>query len=150
VDGRDDRPAPARRRGGLHGVWPSVAVDESADARDRAFATWLVDAEKVVLSTTLTQPPWDRTRIVNAPAADVVDELVRQEGGDILVASSASVIEALLAAGKIDRLSIMIFPEVVGGGERLFDDGLPASTWALATESTGGNGAISLIYDRIR
>lgn len=135
---------------GFLGFWPSVADDDSADPRDRGFAKWLVDTEKVVLSTTLTEAPWERTRIVNAPAADVVDELKSQEGGDILVPSSASIIKALLQADKVDRLGIMIFPEMVGGGPRLFEDGLPATKWALASEAAGEHGTIGLFYDRIR
>lgn len=135
---------------GFLGFWPSVADDDSADPRDRGFAKWLVDTEKVVLSTTLTEAPWERTRIVNAPAADVVDELKSQEGGDILVPSSASIIKALLQADKVDRLGIMIFPEMVGGGPRLFEDGLPTTKWALASEAAGEHGTIGLFYDRIR
>lgn len=46
---------------GFLGFWPSVAEDETADPRDRGYAKWLIDAEKVVLSTTLTQAPWART-----------------------------------------------------------------------------------------
>lgn len=135
---------------GFMGYWPAVADDESADPRDRGFAKWLVDTEKVVLSTTLTEAPWARTRIVNAPTAEVVDELKGQHGGDLLVLSSASIIKALLEADKIDRLSIMVFPEIVGGGVRLFDDGVPASKWALASESAGEHGTLGLIYDHIR
>jgi hypothetical protein len=44
----------------------------------------------------------------------------------------------------------MLCPEIVGGGNRLFPDGLPASGWRLAEQSTGGSGAINLLYDRNR
>lgn len=64
--------------------WPSVVEDDNADPRDRGYAKWLVDTEKVVLSTTLTEAPWERTRVVNAPAADVVTELKASGEGDIL------------------------------------------------------------------
>lgn len=63
-----------------------------------------MDMEKVVLSTTLTQAPWERTRVVNAPAADVVAELKATGGGDIPVNSCPSVIKQLLAADLVDRL----------------------------------------------
>jgi dihydrofolate reductase len=135
---------------GFMGFWPSVVDDESADPRDRAYAKWLVEAEKVVLSTTLTEPPWERTRVVDAPAAQVVDELVAEPGGDILVNNSASVIKALLAADKLDRLALTVFPELLGGGPRLLDDGLPPSRWTLADQTAGEHGALSLVYDRIR
>jgi dihydrofolate reductase len=135
---------------GFMGFWPSVADDENADPRDRAYAKWLVDTEKVILSTTLIEAPWERTRLVNAPAADVVTELKATGEGDILVNNSASVIKALLSADLLDQMYLMICPEIAGGGQRLFDDGLPASKWKLTHQETGELGEIALVYDRIR
>ncbi|MGW0434423.1 dihydrofolate reductase family protein [Micromonospora sp. NPDC003197] len=135
---------------GFLGFWPSVAADENADPRDRGYAKWLVDTEKVVLSTTLTEAPWERTRIVNAPTVDVVIDLKATGTGDILVNSSASVIKALLAADLLDRIYLMICPEIAGGGQRLFDDGLPASKWTLTHQESGELGEIAMVYDRAR
>lgn len=139
-----------RNAEGFLGFWPSVAGDENADPRDRGYAKWLVDTEKVVLSTTLTEAPWERTRVVNAPAADVVADLKATGEGDILVNSSASVIKALLSADLLDRLYLMICPEIAGGGPRLFEDGLPASKWTVTHQETGELGEIALVYDRAR
>ena len=135
---------------GFLGFWPPLADDETADPRDRGYAKWLRDTEKVVLSTTLTEAPWERTRIVNAPTADVVNELKATGEGDILVNNSTTVIKALLAADLLDRLYLMITPEIAGNGDRLFDDGLPASKWTLARQDTGNLGELALIYDRTR
>lgn len=135
---------------GFMGFWPSVAEDENADPRDRGYAKWLVDTEKVVLSTTLTEAPWERTRVVNAPAVDVVTDLKSTGEGDILVNSSASVIKPLLSADLLDRLYLLVCPEIAGGGQRLFDDGLPASKWTLTHQETGALGEIALVYDRAR
>lgn len=135
---------------GFLGYWPSVAADQNADPRDRAYAKWLVDTEKVVFSTTLTKAPWERTRVVNAPAADLVADLKATGEGDILVNSCPSVIKALLSADLLDRLYLMIFPEITGGGQRLFDDGLPSSKWKLAHQEAGELGEIAMVYDRVR
>ncbi|GGO72947.1 dihydrofolate reductase family protein [Nonomuraea cavernae] len=135
---------------GFMAYWPSVAQDENADPRDRGYASWLVGTEKVVFSTTLTEAPWERARVVNAPAADVVTELKATGEGDILVNSSASVIKPLLSADLLDRLYLMIFPEIAGGGQRLFGDGLPASTWTLTHQETGELGELAMVYDRAR
>jgi dihydrofolate reductase len=135
---------------GFLGFWSTVAADENADPRDRGYAKWLVDAEKVVFSTTLTEAPWEHARVVNAPAADVVAELKASGSGDILVNSSSSVIKPLLAADLLDRLYLMICPEIAGGGPRLFDDGLPASKWRLTHHETGELGETATVYDRVR
>ncbi|WP_069625951.1 dihydrofolate reductase family protein [Streptomyces niveus] len=139
-----------RNAEGFLGFWPTVAEDENADPRDRGYAKWLVDTEKVVLSTTVTEAPWERTRMVNAPAADVIADLKATGEGDILVNSSPTVIKALLAADLIDRLYLLICPEIAGGGQRLFEDGLPGTRWRLADQRTGELGEMALVYDRAR
>ncbi|MFQ6329254.1 dihydrofolate reductase family protein [Nocardia sp. CWNU-33] len=135
---------------GFLGYWPTVAADDSADPRDRGYAKWLVDTEKVVLSTTLTEAPWERTRVVNAPAADVIAELKATGAGDILVNTSPTITKALLAADLLDRLYLLICPEIAGDGQRLFDDGLPSSKWTLTHQETGELGEIAMVYDRAR
>ncbi|MFI5708211.1 dihydrofolate reductase family protein [Kribbella sp. NPDC051620] len=135
---------------GFLGFWPSVADNDEADPRDRGYATWLRDSEKVVFSTTLTEAPWQRTRLVNAPVVDVITELKSADGGEILVNSSASIIKPLLAADLLDRLYLMITPEISGGGQRLFDDGVPATKWIVAHQETGKLGELAMVYDRVR
>ncbi|TYB66794.1 riboflavin biosynthesis protein RibD [Nonomuraea sp. PA05] len=135
---------------GFLGFWPTVIGMEGADPRDEGFAKWLVDADKVALSSTLREAPWERTAVLDRPAAEVAGELRGTAGGDILVLSSASVIKALLAADQVDRLAITVFPVFLGGGPRLFDDGLPAGRWALARQAAGEDGTLSLVYDRAR
>jgi dihydrofolate reductase len=135
---------------GFLGFWPTVIGMEGADPRDEGFARWLVDVDKVVLSSTLDAAPWDRTTIVDKPTVEVVADLQATEGGDILVLSSASVIKALLAADQVDRLAITIFPVFLGGGPRLFDDGLPEGQWMIVSHAAGEHGTLSLVYDRVR
>ncbi|MFF2185398.1 dihydrofolate reductase family protein [Streptomyces sp. NPDC058155] len=135
---------------GFLGFWPTVIGMEGVDPRDEGFAKWLVDADKVVLSSTLGEAPWERSTVVDKPTAEVADDLKATEGGDILVLSSASVIKALLAADKVDRLALTIFPVFLGGGPRLFDDGLPAGQWELVSQSAGEHGTLALVYDRVR
>ncbi|GAA2621891.1 dihydrofolate reductase family protein [Streptomyces axinellae] len=135
---------------GFLGFWPTVIGMAGADPRDEGFAKWLVDTEKVVLSTTLARAPWERTAIVDKPAAEVVTDLQATRGGDILVPSSASVIKALLAADKVDRMALTVFPVLLGGGPRLFDDGLPEGRWALTGQTAGEHGTLVLVYDRAR
>ncbi|MEU6761664.1 dihydrofolate reductase family protein [Streptomyces sp. NPDC046853] len=134
---------------GFLGFWPTVIGMEGADPRDEAFAKWLVDADKVVLSSTLGESPWERTAIVDKPTAEAVEDLKATDGGDILVLSSASVIKALLAADQVDRLALTVFPLFLGGGPRLFEDGLPAGKWALVSQTAGEHGTLALVYDRL-
>ena len=106
--------------------------------------------EKVVFSTTVKDADWNNTRIVDAAPATEVKRLRMGGGGDIIVLNSVSVINNLLEADELDRLSMTLCPEVVSGGARLFEDGLPASSWRLTDMSSTETGAISLLYDRVR
>jgi dihydrofolate reductase len=135
---------------GFGGYWPAVANDESADPRDRAFSKWLNGVEKIVFSTTLKDATWENSRLVDAGPAQVIQELQQQSGGDIIVLASGSVIKSLLKADALDRLSITLCPELVGGGARLFEDGLPASSWRLRESVVTESGALCLVYERVR
>jgi dihydrofolate reductase len=135
---------------GFGSYWPPVADDESADPRDRAFSRWLNSVEKIVFSSTLKEATWENSRIVNTDLAAIVKELRQQKGGDIIVLASFSIIKSLLKADLLDSLSITLCPEVSGGGPRLFEDGLPPSSWSLRQSAATESGALCLIYDRVR
>jgi dihydrofolate reductase len=127
---------------GFAGFWPAVAGDESADPRDRAFARWLNEAEKVVVSRTLTEASWPGSRVVADDPDEVVRRLRKEEGGDIVVLASSSVIRGLLEAGELVRLSITLCPELVGAGARLFGDGPAGWSWSLTEVTPAGSGAL--------
>jgi dihydrofolate reductase len=135
---------------GFAGFWPAVADDDDADPRDRAFARWLNEAEKVVVSRTLTEASWPGSRVVADDPAEIVRRLRKEEGGDIVVLASSSVIRDLLEAGELDRLSITLCPELVGAGTRLFGDGPAGSSWSLTEVTPASSGALCLLYDLIR
>jgi dihydrofolate reductase len=133
---------------GFYGYWPPVAVDETADPRDRNIARWLDDVEKVVFSTTMTDAAWANSRIAERGPVEEVRQLRGTDGGDILVVNSVSIIRQLLAGEQVDRLLIDLVPEVAGGGATLFEDGLPPSSWSLTDAVTAADGALLLTYDR--
>ncbi|TDE00161.1 dihydrofolate reductase family protein [Jiangella asiatica] len=134
---------------GFAGFWPPVADDENAEPRDRATARWLNSTEKVVFSTTLTDATWQNSWIAGADPAATVRRLREEPGGDIVIQNSSSLIRALLDAGEVDRMMINLCPELAGGGARLFEDGVPRTSWSLTDLSTSESGAICLVYDRV-
>lgn len=135
---------------GFGSYWPSVVDNEEADARDRAFSKWLNAVEKIVFSSTLKAAAWENSQIVNQDPARVVEDLQHQGHGDIIVLASVSIIKRLLEAGALDRLSITLCPEISSGGARLFEDGLPRSSWTLRQSTMTESGAVCLLYDYAR
>jgi dihydrofolate reductase len=135
---------------GFSQYWPTVADDDSADPRDRAFSKWLNSVEKIVFSSTLKEATWKNSHIIDADPVTVIKDLRGQKSGDIIVLASVSVIRRLLQADALDSLSITLCPEVAGGGARLFEDGLPPSSWTLRQSAVTESGALCLLYDRVR
>jgi dihydrofolate reductase len=100
---------------GFAEAWPSRSGD---------FADKFNGMRKYVVSSTLRDPAWNNTVVISPD--DLVAEVGRlrdQDGGDLLVNGSAQLVAALLEAGLVDELRLMIFPVVAGGGKRLADGG---------------------------
>jgi dihydrofolate reductase len=133
---------------GFHGYWPATARDPDTSPRTRDLAVWLDEVEKVVFSRTLATAEWRNARIAGREPAEEVAALKAAEGRDILIVNSASIIHALLGAGLVDEMRLMLVPLVAGDGLRIFPDGLPRSEWALASSAGLPGGVLGLQYRR--
>lgn len=123
--------------------------DESTDSRTRELGRWL-DATEKVISRTLTDAPWENSRIARDLAAEV-KALREAPGRDVLVQNSAGVIAELLRLDLIDDLRIALVPVLVGGGLRLFPNGVAASfeTAAVTARHTAQSDCTSGVPDRL-
>lgn len=110
---------------GFYSVWPGITRDEATDPRTRDLGRWLDATEKVVVSRTLTEAAWENSRIARDLPAEI-ERLRQAPGRDVLVINSASVIGELLRLDLVDDLRLAIVPVLVGGGLRLFPDGVDA------------------------
>jgi dihydrofolate reductase len=118
---------------GFAAAWPS-RTDELG------FADKFNTMPKYVVSSTLTNPEWNNTRVVT------LDELPGLEG-ELLVNGSGQLVQALLERGLVDELRLMVFPAVLGNGRRLFgqtDAELPFRL--VKSQPVGGDGVTILIY----
>jgi dihydrofolate reductase len=95
------------------------------------FGVKMNEMPKFVVSTTLKDPEWNNTTVVNGDLAEEVGKLKEQFSGDILVAGSAKLVQSLLALDLVDELHLMVFPIVLGAGKRLFADGTDSTTLNL-------------------
>ena len=97
----------------LAAVWPS----RGGDLADR-----LNSMPKYVVSSTLEDPDWNNTTVLKGDAVDEVCKLKQELHGEILVPASFQLWHALLAHDLVDELRLMIYPVVLGAGERLFGE----------------------------
>jgi len=118
---------------GFAAAWPS-RTDEFG------FADKFNSMPKYVVSSTLTDPEWNNTRVVT------LDELSGLEG-ELLVNGSGQLVQALLERGLVDELRLMVFPAVLGTGRRLFGETAAELPFRLVkSQPVGGDGVTILVY----
>lgn len=69
------------------------------------------------------------------------------DGADLLIQGSTTLYPALLAKGLIDRLFVMTFPVILGGGKRLFGAGTPPAALKLVEHRVSTTGVILATYE---
>src|ERR1700720_2041811 len=94
------------------------------NSRGGVFKDALNAAQKYVVSQTLTDPlPWPNSTLLAGNVVDAVAELRSRPGRELHVMGSGQLIETLVAHQLVDEFLLMIFPEVLGCGQRLFSGG---------------------------
>jgi dihydrofolate reductase len=98
---------------------------------------------KYLVSSTLTDPEWNNTRVVT------LDEIPELEG-EILVNGSGQLVDALLDRRLVDELRLMVFPAVLGGGRRLFGKTASELPFRLVSSTpVGDDGVTILVYQPV-
>ena len=124
---------------GFAKAWPSM--------RDEAgFADRMNNLPKYVVSTTLQTVEWNNSRLIKGNIAEEVSRLKQQPGKDILLAGSAALVNTLMQHDLIDEYRLMVHPIIVGGGKRLFGDGINKKVLRLVDTKTFSSGIIVLSY----
>ena len=93
--------------------WPS---------RSGAFADRFNEMPKYVVSSTLKDPDWNNTTVLAGDVVQEVSKLKQQLDGEIVVAGSIRLVRTLLENDLVDELRLMVYPVVLGAGERLFGE----------------------------
>jgi dihydrofolate reductase len=124
---------------GFAAAWPS---------RDGEFADKFNGMPKYVVSSTLKDPDWTNTMVLQGDVKDEVVKLREAHDGDIVVHGSAQLVQALVEHDLVDELRLMVFPVVLGTGKRLFGDTSDAKRLRLADAKTVGDGVSIQVYER--
>jgi dihydrofolate reductase len=118
-------------------IWPG---------RDDAFSAKMNAMPKLVASRSLDRAAgWQNSSVLDGDLVATVRQ--RKQARDIVVTGSASIVRTLMANDLVDEFRLLVFPLVLGAGERLFPDGTPPAELALVSAQTAGP-AVRLIYTR--
>jgi dihydrofolate reductase len=74
------------------------------------------------VSSTRANPDWHNTTVLKGDAVNEVSKLKQEVAGNILVAGSFQLVHTLIEHDLVDELRLMIYPVVIGAGERLFGE----------------------------
>jgi dihydrofolate reductase len=126
-----------------------VTYEGFADAwpqREGEFADKFNNMPKYVVSSTLTDPEWTNSTVINGDVPAEVAKVRDAHDGDVVVHGSAQLAQTLIENDLVDELRLMVFPVVLGTGKRLFGETTDKKPLELADSTTVGDGVAILTY----
>ena len=150
-------------------AWVKVELDEALGAgalllgrrSDEWFATrWLSRSgewadrlnslPKYVVSSTLEEARWTNSTVLKGDVVSEVSKLKQEVAGDIVVYASSQLVHMLMEHDLVDELRLMIYPVVLGTGERLFGETSDKKPMRLVHAQTVGDSLAFLTYTLVR
>jgi len=119
-------------------------------SRPGEWADRLNSLPKYVVSSTLEDPKWTNVTVLKGTVVDEVTRLKQEIDGDIVVYASYQLGRTLIEHDLVDELRLIVFPVVVGAGERLFGETSGKKLFRLTGSRTVGNGLFFLTYAIVR
>jgi dihydrofolate reductase len=120
----------------MRAFWPTA---------DGEFAARLNEMPKYVVSSTLTAPPWNAT-VLSDNWPEEVTRLRNELDGEILVYGSRRLAHTLIGMGLVDELRLLVYPVILGAGDRLFANTQDKIALGLVESRPFGAGVVSMIY----
>jgi dihydrofolate reductase len=120
-----------------------------------ALADRMNTLPKFVVSATLSDPDWNNSTVLDGDIVDEVRKLKLAFNGEIRVYASSKLVQMLVEHDLVDELRLLIFPLVMGAGNRLFDQPINPKPvrqkpLRLVDMRTVGKSLIHLTYQCIR
>ena len=173
------RPDEDRRGGFEHGGWATPYADEAtgrmaADGMANTgalilgrrtyedilpfwntaggpFKDMLNDTTKYIASRTLHEPlVWPNSTLLAGDAVDGVASLRARPDRDLVILGSGDLVRSLMRRDLVDRYVLLIHPIVLGGGQRLFGDGVPTAALRLVDSRATSTGVTMATYAPVR
>ena len=149
--------------------WNKVALDEAVGAeawllgrrsyeffgarwrpRSGELADRLNNMPKYVVSSTLEHPDWNNSTVLKGDVVAEVSKLKQELDGEIVVPASYQLGRTLMEHDLVDELRLVVFPVVLGTGERFFGETSDKKPMRLVRAQTIGDGLVFLTYELVR
>jgi dihydrofolate reductase len=120
------------------------------NSRDGEWADRLNSLPKYVVSSTLEDPVWINSRVMKGDVVSEVSRLKQRLDGDIVCIASRQLVGTLLEHDLVDEVRLVVYPAVLGSGERLFGETSDKTSLRRLETRTIGNGLAYLRYEVVR
>src|SRR5262245_21599268 len=149
--------------------WAKVALEEALGAaawlmgrrsyeffgarwrpRSGELADRLNSMPKYVVSSTLVDPDWNNSTVLKGDVVEEVSKLKQELDGEIVVPASYQLGRTLIEHDLVDELRLVVFPVVLGAGERLFGEASDKKPMRLVDTKAIGDGLVLLTYEFVR
>ena len=122
------------------GAWPT---------REGEFADKFNSMPKFVVSTTLQEPDWNNTTVLGSGDATAqVRKLKEEFDGELQVPGSHRLVQELIEGDLVDQVNLMVFPVILGTGEKVFEETPERRKLRLKESRVVGEGLLVLVYER--
>jgi dihydrofolate reductase len=118
--------------------------------REGPFADKFNTMPKYVVSSTLKDPEWNNTTVLDGNAVEHASKLKDEVDGIIQTPGSRRLVHDLIEADLVDEVHMMIFPVILGTGDRMYGETSDKMAMRLKEARTVGDGVVILIYERAR
>jgi dihydrofolate reductase len=115
-------------------------------AADDPGAPFMNDSTKYVVSSSLRDPEWRNSEVIGGYDAERIRALKGSLDGGLYVSGSGTLVRALLRDGLLDELHLLVYPVVLGAGERLFDDRAQRTKLELVSAEAFASGVQHVVY----
>jgi dihydrofolate reductase len=119
-------------------------------SRSGEWADRLNRMPKFVVSSTVAEPAWNNSTVLNGDVVTEVSKLKQDLDGEILVYASYQLARTLMEHDLVDELRLTVYPFVLGAGERLFGETSDKKSIRLLNARTLGHGLVHLSYEPVR
>jgi len=116
--------------------------------RTEPWAERMNSLPKYVVSSTLKKPMWTNATVLKD--VNAVSKLKQEVRGEILIYGSYQLVRTLIEHRLVDEFRLLVFPVVVGSGDRLFRETADNTPLRLASSQILGEGLLSVTYEVVR
>ena len=119
---------------------------EAWPTREGEFADKFNTMPKYVVSSTLENPAWTNSTVLEGDVPEAAAKLRDEHAGDVVVHGSAQLVQTLLEHDLVDELRLMVFPVVLGRGKPLFGETTDKKSLRLVDSKVVGDGVAILVF----